>query len=386
MAIRLERLFKQAAQPYEMKLIAGRDGLGNIINWVHMIEDDQVAEFLRGNELVFTTGIAHNNEVWLNGFAHRLFHNEASGLVVNLGPYINTVPQDVIDYCNQSAFPLFTIPWHIRLVDVTRDFCRRIIKSEQTEIGLSSAFKNAIFFPDNSSQYQPQLERHGFNATACYAVVVLSVVSGDEGKSKTNIAAIRFNLENTVNRFSDKYNIFLQDERLILVLSKFSDRDIKTCIHNIVEYYKKNGQGYELYIGIGQNTEGLSALAKSYKQASSALHMAVKSNQTVVFYEQLGIYKILLSTEDQSVLGDIYKDILGKLADYDTAKHTDYMDTLKAYLENDASVQAVAKLFYVHRNTVNYKLNKIKEITGYDLVSVDDRLKIMLAFMIRDIM
>ena len=386
MAIRLEKLFKQAAHPYEMKLIAGKGGIGNIINWVHMIEDDQVAEFLRGNELIITTGIAHNTEAWLNGFAHRLFHNQTSGLILNIGPYINTVPQDVIDFCNHSNFPLFTIPWHIRLVDVTRDFCRRIIKSEQTEIGLSSAFKNAIFFPEDVSQYQAQLERHGFNASSYFCAVVLSINSYDESRRKEDIAAVRFRIENVVNRFGDKYNIFSQDNRLNLVLAKFSDKDIAACMNSVIEYYQSCRLGYKLHIGIGQNVEGLSNLARSYKQASSALHMAVKSDQARVYYQQLGIYKILLSTEDSTVLSEVYNDVLGKLADYDVAKNTDYMSTLKVYLENDASVQAVAKLSFVHRNTINYKLNKIKEITGYDIAREEDRLKIMLAFMIKDIL
>lgn len=386
MAIRLEKLFKQATQSYEMKLIAGKKGLGRIIHWVHMIEDEQAAEFLLGNELVFTTGIAHHDETWLNGFVHRLFYNQASGLVVNLGPYIKTVPQEVIDYCNQSDFPLFTIPWHIQLVNVTRDFCRQIIKSEQTEIGLSSAFKNAIFFPGDISQYQVQLERHGFNAGHNYCAAILSVVSNNEAANKANVAVVRFHTANIVNRFSDKYNIFSQDNRLVLVFAHFSDKEIRNCIHSIAEYYDKNGREYKLHIGIGQNSDGLSKLAKSYKQASSALHMAVKSNQVYVYYQQLGIYKILLLTEDRDVLSEIYDEILGKLVDYDAAQNTDYMSTLKAYLENDASVQQVAKLFYVHRNTINYKLNKIKEITGYDLTCVNDRLKIMLAFKIKEIL
>jgi predicted DNA-binding protein YlxM (UPF0122 family) len=386
MAIRLERLNKQAAQVYQMQLLAGEGGLGNIVNWVHMIEDDQVAEFLRGNELVFTTGIGHPGEVWLNGFVHRLAHNNASGLVVNIGPYINSVPEDVIEYCNRSDFPLFTIPWHIRLVDVTRDFCRRIIKSEQNEIGVSSAFKNAIFFPGDIARYQAQLERHGFSVASRYCAAVIAINSEDDDKHKANIAAVRFYAENIINRISDRYSLFLQENRLTVVFSKWPDKEIAACMDKIVKHYQANGRGYQIHIGIGQNEEGLSTLAKSYKQAASGLHMAVKSNSPAVYYNQLGIYKILLGAEDDEVLRGIYDDILGKLADYDATHHTDYMSTLKCYLENDASVQAVAKLTFVHRNTINYKINKIKEITGCDIAGVEDRLKIMLAFKIKDIL
>lgn len=386
MAIRLEELYRQAKQTHQLQLIAGEGGLSNITNWVHMIEDENVAEFLRGNELVFTTGIGHSDPKWLTGFAQGLTHVKASGLVVNIGPYIDAVLPETIDYCRQTDLPLFTIPWHIRLVDVTRDFCRRIISSEQTEMSVSSAFKNAIFLSGDISQYRAQLERHGYNADWRYCTAVVSVSSEQDGKNEAHVQAVRFFMQNIINQISEKYSIFMQDNLMIIVFANFGETDIVFCIDKIVEYYLARGRGYKLHIGIGQNETGLTMLAKSFKQAVAVLRMAVKSRKYKIYYQNLGIYKILLSTEDGNVLHEIYADVLGRLADYDTAYNTDYMNTLKCYIENDASVQVVAKLTYMHRNTINYKLRKIKEITGCDIASIEDRLKIMLAFKIKDIL
>ena len=94
MAIRLERLFKQTRKLYQMELVAGAGNLDNLVNWVHMIEDVEVADFLHGSELVFTTGIAQRREGWLNEFVQGLVERHASGLVVNVGPYIEKVPPE----------------------------------------------------------------------------------------------------------------------------------------------------------------------------------------------------------------------------------------------------------------------------------------------------
>ena len=59
---------------------------------------------------------------------------------------------------------------------------------------------------------------------------------------------------------------------------------------------------------------------------------------------------------------------------------TDYLGTLRLYLENDSSIAEVARITYVHRNTVNYKIKKIKEILGCELTQ-KDKLELMLAFM-----
>ena len=386
MAIRLEKLYKQAKQTYQMQLIAGKRGLSNIVNWVHMIEDENVAEFLRGNELVFTTGIGHDGPTWLNDFTYHLIRNDASGLVVNVGPYIDVIPDETLQYCEQMDFPLFILSWEIRLVDITRDFCRRIINSEQAEMSVSGAFKNAIFFPDDIGKYEAQLERHSFSLSWRYCAAVLNINSAQNDKHQENIASIRFYLQNIVNRKSERYSFFVQDNRLVIIFANFSDSEIAACIDEIIACYSAAKQGCDFTIGIGKNEIGLPVLSKSYKQAVSVLRMAAKNNWRKVYYRDLGIYKILLSTEDDGVLREVYNEVLGKVADYDATNNTDYMSTLKCYLQNNASVQAVAQITYVHRNTINYKLAKIKEITGYNLASVEDRLKIMLAFKIRDIM
>ena len=57
MAVTVRQLFKNAEQLYRAKLIAGEEGLDNLVEWVHIVEDSEVGLFLHGGELVFTTGI-----------------------------------------------------------------------------------------------------------------------------------------------------------------------------------------------------------------------------------------------------------------------------------------------------------------------------------------
>jgi len=63
MAITLEKISKKSDYLYKMKLEAGESGIKNIVQWVHIIEDYDVANFLRGSELVFTTGIECDSEM-----------------------------------------------------------------------------------------------------------------------------------------------------------------------------------------------------------------------------------------------------------------------------------------------------------------------------------
>ena len=52
----------------------------------------------------------------------------------------------------------------------------------------------------------------------------------------------------------------------------------------------------------------------------------------------------------------------------------------------DGSVQALADAVYVHRNTINYQLNKIKKILGKDFSSLQSRFELILAYQIRELL
>ena len=79
-------------------------------------------------------------------------------------------------------------------------------------------------------------------------------------------------------------------------------------------------------------------------------------------YADTGMFKLLMAVDDKESIHDYYNDCLGNLIEYDNKNKTDYLDTLRCYLDNDSSIAEVAKISFVHRNTVNYKIKKIKEI------------------------
>ena len=96
---------------------------------------------MHGNELVFTAGILNKGGDWLLNFTKRLYKAGTSAFVVNIGPHTKEIPAEVIEYCNKVNMPLFTIPWETRMVDMTRDFCRRIMNNEQVETRITTTMK-----------------------------------------------------------------------------------------------------------------------------------------------------------------------------------------------------------------------------------------------------
>ena len=106
----------------------------------------------------------------------------------------------------------------------------------------------------------------------------------------------------------------------------------------------------------------------------------------MIFYVRLEVKKLILAVDDISLLESIYNENLKKLEVYDRDNGTDYMSFLRLYLKYDGSVQRVAQETFVHRNTINYQLAKIKKILGNNLKTFEERFKIILAFEVRDVL
>ena len=148
MAITLARICANAEKTYGMKLIAGRAGMDNFVRWVHIVEDSEVPDFMHGNELVFTTGIGHKGSGWLLDFVRQLKGKNAAGVVVNIGPYINAVPKDVMEYCECNALPLFVVPWSVRLIDHGTTNSGSALHLEYSMTSFGAAFMYGPMFHD----------------------------------------------------------------------------------------------------------------------------------------------------------------------------------------------------------------------------------------------
>jgi len=386
MAITLGKLCANVESTYGMKLLAGAAGLENFVRWVHMIEDREVPSFLHGNELVFTTGIAQAGSGWMLDFAASMLLKKASGLVLNIGPYIESVPENVIEYCEKHNLPLFTVPWSVRLIDITYDFCHRIVASEEIEMGLAAAMRNLIFMPQEEKVYKPTLERRCFYPDSLYTVVALepvyqdkSVLSEDESRN------LKLQAQRLLNKTGRLFSLFFYDTKLIVILQEFNEKQIDEFIDMLQRICEHHGVQYKLHAGVSPAGKGYLFISDAYHKAVMGLRIAKLHNRKSVRYQHMGLYKLIVSVNDNDILNELYSESLGVLEEFDRKNGTDYMTTLRCYLEYNSSVQEVARVTFVHRNTVNYKIKRIREILKCDF-DYENKLKLMLAFFIKDLL
>ena len=189
--------------------------------------------------------------------------------------------------------------------------------------------------------------------------------------------------ERTIYSYKKHFKV---DNMMFYVLNDFSDDEIESIAEKIQSEKERYISVNKLYVAVSKTNNKLKSLPKTYQIVLRMLRLAVRANMTPMFYDRLEVKKLILAVDDISLLESIYNENLKKLEVYDRDNGTDYMSFLRLYLKYDGSVQRVAQETFVHRNTINYQLAKIKKILGNNLKTFEERFKIILAFEVRDVL
>lgn len=122
---------------------------------------------------------------------------------------------------------------------------------------------------------------------------------------------------------------------------------------------------------------------QDYKwQAEMALKIGNKLHpQRTIYHYDTYVLEIMAYTAIKNISPANYiHPAIFKLAEYDSQHNTSYLDTLEVYASNLFDNAATIENLCIHRNTLLYRLGKIKEITGIDLLGGDTGFHILLSF------
>ncbi len=388
MAITISKLSKNAVKLYNMKLVAGEKGLNNLVQWVHIIEDEDVSKFLHGQEFVLTTGVLLKDSEELFKFVKKLYEIKVSAILVNIGPHISEISKEVIEYCNEIGMPLFTVPWDVPLVDVTRELCSRIVKNDTVEEGLASTIKNIIFKMGDVETQIHQLERNGIDRDSNFTFAALKIDEDtDTYQQEKSMERLRRCCEEVGRNINEVYLSFKHKGALIVVLVDYSFAQIQQFVNDLKRIISWEFSGYanQIKIGISQEVQGITKQEENLEKAIAAMNISNKE-KNIIFYDELDIYKLLISVKDKSVLLDCYNDTIGKIIKYDKENNTNLKELVESFIRNNGSHQNVANEMYVHRNTVNNQLKKIEKIIGLDPNTIESQVKMYLGLRIESFM
>ncbi|MFJ2396364.1 PucR family transcriptional regulator [Streptomyces sp. NPDC087843] len=134
-------------------------------------------------------------------------------------------------------------------------------------------------------------------------------------------------------------------------------------------------------IGVSAPCDSLTDIPHHYQEARRALEVRRHSRERygTTFFDELGLYRILGPGNDYRELETFVDEWLGQLIDYDSRHHTAMVETLSRYFDCGGNYDETAESLAIHRSTLRYRLQRIRDISGNDLANVEDRLNLQVA-------
>lgn len=373
---------------YRVKLLAGKEGLLRNVSWVYYTEDPETIEFIRGGELAVTTCLnierhAQNTGTdsktyiveFLSEMINAFVDRNAAGLIINVGKFIDSIPPEICSLCDRLSFPLFSMPWEIHTIDVMQEVGNKIAMENQKRYTVEQCMYDAIFYKkklDVSS-----LKGSSFLNSEKYSVTIMEYPDydfNDDEDEMRRYLEYSFIPKSRINQLECCW--FFCDRKIVFVIKNSPDE----FAQKLNTAAKKDKYFSKSKVAFSNTCSSIYDLDSEYKHAELALKLC---EDLYCDYNSLGFYKILAEIKDKTVLENMYNQVLGKLDVFSEQKRDSYIDTLRIYIEANGKIQKTADENYTHRNTVNYRINKISEILGVNIQNGEARFLIQTAIYIK---
>lgn len=219
-----------------------------------------------------------------------------------------------------------------------------------------------------------------FNEKISRVVFLIRIVSANDISAISAYDVIQ-------NLFPDKskdfvFNITETDIVLVKEIKpSVESKDLEKLARSIAdtlssEFYTR------VNVGIGTSVVGVKELARSFKEAQMALEVGkvFDTDKVIVSYDNLGIARLIYhlpTTLCETFLHEVFKRGSIESLDHET------LFTIQRFFENNLNVSETSRKLFVHRNTLVYRLEKIKKLTGLDLREFDHAIIFKIALMVK---
>jgi purine catabolism regulator len=137
------------------------------------------------------------------------------------------------------------------------------------------------------------------------------------------------------------------------------------------------GHDVQIRFGIGRPSDRYSEATRHFREAEQVL--SGPPQITSPFFENLGIYRLLLQIQEGYVIDSFVEDYLGPLLRYDKEHGSQLLQTLRVFLDQGCSKQESSDRLYIRRQTLYHRLDKIGELLGDTFTSAEHRICLELA-------
>jgi sugar diacid utilization regulator len=359
----------------EMTVRAGASNLHRSVRWSYVAENEGIAEWIMGGELVFVTGINHpRDEANLLSLVRDGDASGIAGLVILTGrSFIQQIPKTVIDLAEQCGLPLIEQPYLLKMVIVTQLIGTALVQMAQTKrsrhdiLGqlLSGDYPSLTIARQRAAHLDLPLDGpRRLVALRLSAVNVLfdrHVPQEAERLLQHTRQTVQDHLDAWNRTLPDALPVIVQGDLFILLLTEHNA--IRADLFDLYrELHELIGE-LALFMGLASRVEDCGHYHQALNEARQALDVAenLRPANGLCDFSELGVLRLLQAITDRSVIDVFVKQTLGPLLEANRKQPNLLIETLDAVLQENGNALKAAQRLNIHRNTINQRIQRIEQ-------------------------
>jgi purine catabolism regulator len=384
-----------------LTLATGEENAQVSVRWVHSTELLDPTPWLRGGELLLTTGLQLMGAKPQREFVERLAEREIAGLGFGTGFVHKKVPAAVLNAARKRGFPLFEVPYELPFIAITERVFAQLL-NERYELlqrnmagdVLAEALTGRLY-PD---ELQSRLRPFGIGESA--AVLAFALREPSTAASTLEAILERAGAHSLVALRNGLLCAVVDCEQHTTSGAPLVPHDGATAAgpppsaedSDPIELARRIRT--ELRARFGEVRAAASRpapthnLRRSFHEARCALEavrLANGSAPEVASYKDLGAFQLLLSLQDDDALASYCHSVLGPVESDEGEYGDELLRSLDVFIEQNGHWEKAAQALYCHRHTLRYRIKRVEQLTGRDFSHARDRIEFWLALRGREL-
>ena len=362
-----------------LELSSGQGSAKAHVRWVHITELIDPTPWLKGGELLLTTGIQLKGPKVQHELVQRLAEHEIAGLGFGTGFAHKKVPTALVNAARKLDFPVFEIPYELPFIAITERVFAQLVDERYELLQRSMAgdvLAEALTGNLYPEELQAKLRPFGIGEQA--AVLAFSTSDPAVGAPL---------LERALERAGVHSLVAIRAGLLCAVI------DIDGVEPDPIELAGRVRTELQTRLGevrvAASRPAATHSLRLSFHEARCALEAARLRNgettEAIASYKDLGAFQLLLSLQDDDALMSYCRGVLGPVEQGEGDYGDELLRSLDVFIENNGHWEKAAGELYCHRHTLRYRIRRIEQLTGRDFNSARDRIEFWLALRGREL-
>lgn len=355
------------------KVIAGEKGLNRIVSYVDILEVPDMIGWLRGEELILTTGYAiKDNPDMQEKLISELAKIDAAGIVIKVNRFLDKIPEIMIKKANELNFPIIQIPPDIPYIDITHPLLKEILLKQNEEKFMNETLKEILCNNmDDKTFVKRKLKSlsSNFDINAPIIMLVASYDNMQNLKKVVKIEELQYKKSILFGEIDNHFVIICNGEHSLLENAEWK-RDIEELLFYSDSGIKKERDNNIMCV-VSRVITDFSMIQKEYFRLSNAINvieimkeireLPIK-NKLWYFYDEIVHYIFLYTVSNSDIVTDFIDYILTPFKKIPEKDRELLMHTLYEYVRNGGNISKTSRNCFLHRNTLIYRMNKLREI------------------------